>query len=198
MGIDPAWYVEASNFDTENNEVSWLSRDELVRWHVVTDVPDTKWKLVPRGGQVYLRARSPGSLPDGEIRNELSFSCTPAKTIRMDVYYTPFGPGLINKPVTYRLAALRINGPGPVPAGLNSASEITDLEPASFAERFHEVTPEGPIAGAINLTDRIVATLQETEDLNFRFYTSESLYQGFDVDFKSKRDLFKQFLDVCR
>jgi hypothetical protein len=197
MGIDLGWYVQATKYDTENHETYWVSYDELQKWHVVSTAPDTDWQLVPKDGKIYLIGKSPGSIANSRRQNELSFVCGERGKLQMSVYYAPNDDGLLDKVIAYRIATPHAHASAAGSAG--EAPELLNIDPAWITEAFHPLSDGSGtrIFGVMKVSDQVMASLMSADDLNFRFYTTDSSYQGFDVDFSTERDLFRRFVEVC-
>jgi len=197
MGIDLGWYVQATKWDTENHETYWVSTDEMQKWHVVATAPDTSWQLVPKDGKIYLIGKSPGSIANSSRQNELSFVCDERGKLQLSVYYAPNNDGLADKITAYKIATPHAHASALGSAG--EAPELLTIDPAWITQAFHPISDGSGtrILGVMKVNDQVMASLMSADDLNFRFYTTDSSYQGFDVDFGTQRELFQRFVEVC-
>jgi hypothetical protein len=117
----------------------------------------------------------------------------------MNVYYAPTRADLLGKVTSYKLVMphLAAGAPSPPPG---AGPAMIAIEPSWIVEPFHPVNEVSGshVFGAIHVNATVMASLMKADDLNFRFYTVDGQYQGFDVDFGSVRDLFTKFVDACQ
>ena len=203
MGVDPEWLFFFSRYDSRMGRVLWVPQDLLEKWHVLKTSIGTKWEIIAKDENFYFIGANPDTTSAPHQHDEIYIVCGGPHAARLGAVYLPSpkeSASLLAPTIHGYALAMPTSHPGDFNrTSDDSLSQSLEFNDAEISQKAHTVLDDPRLYAEVNITPRVMALLDSSGDINFRFLEFGPIYVSVTADFgAAERDTLKAFVKTCK